>query len=91
VRTFISFPAGVARMPFGRFALFTFAGSFIWSFALAAVGFQWGPKWEEFRERARFLDYPIAIIVLVLVVWYIWHKLREIRRESAEAHQPLAE
>jgi membrane protein DedA with SNARE-associated domain len=91
VRTFISFPAGVARMHFGRFALFTFAGSFIWSFALAAVGFQWGPKWEEFRERARFLDYPIAIIVLVLVVWYVWHKLREIRRESAEAHQPLAE
>src|SRR5215211_2363323 len=91
LRTFISLPAGVARMPFARFAIFTFAGSFIWSFGLAAVGFQWGPKWEEFRERARFLDYPIAAIVLVLVAWYVWHKLHDIRRESAEAHPPVAD
>ena len=83
VRTFISLPAGVARMPFGRFAVYTFAGSFLWSFALAAVGFQWGPAWEEFRERARFLDYPIAAVVLALVVWYVWHKVRELRHEAA--------
>ena len=57
-------------MPFGRFVIFTFAGSFFWSFALAAIGFQWGPQWEQFRERARFLDYPIAALVLVLVAWY---------------------
>jgi membrane protein DedA with SNARE-associated domain len=91
VRTFISLPAGVVRMPFGRFALFTFAGSFLWSFALAAVGYQWGPRWEQFRERARFLDYPIAAVVLLLVALYLWHKLRDIRRESAQARTPLGE
>lgn len=82
VRTFVSLPAGVARMPFGRFALYTFAGSFLWSLALAAVGYQWGPRWEEFRERARFLDYPIALLVAALVVAYVWHKLRELRHEA---------
>jgi membrane protein DedA with SNARE-associated domain len=85
VRTFNSFPAGVARMPFGRFALFTFAGSFLWSLALAAIGYRWGPAWEEFRERARFLDYPIAAIVVALVAWYISHKLRELRDEARAA------
>jgi membrane protein DedA with SNARE-associated domain len=82
VRTFISFPAGVARMPFGRFAIYTLAGSFFWSVALAAVGYQWGPSWEEFRERARFLDYPIAALVVVLVAVYVWHKVRELREEK---------
>jgi membrane protein DedA with SNARE-associated domain len=82
VRTFISFPAGVARMPFGRFALYTFAGSFLWSTALAAVGYRFGPAWEQFRERARIFDYPIAAIIVALVVWYIWHKLREVRSEA---------
>ena len=72
IRTFISFPAGVARMHFGRF----------WSTALAAVGYKWGPSWEEFRERARFLDYPIAAVVIALVVVYIWHKVRELREEA---------
>jgi membrane protein DedA with SNARE-associated domain len=81
VRTFISFPAGVARMPFGRFAFYTFAGPFLWSFALAAVGYRWGPAWEEFRERARFLDYPIAAVLAALVVVYVWHKLREMRHQ----------
>lgn len=82
VRTFISLPAGIARMPFGRFAVYTFAGAFLWSFALAAVGYRWGPSWEEFREQARFLDYPIAAVVLALVIWYVWHKRRELRSES---------
>jgi membrane protein DedA with SNARE-associated domain len=87
IRTFISLPAGIARMPFGRFAIYTFAGAFLWSFALAAVGYRWGPSWEEFREQARFLDYPIAIIVLALVIWYVWHKLRELRSETEDGRR----
>lgn len=83
VRTFISFPAGVARMNFWRFAIYTFAGAFIWCIPLTAVGYHWGPKWETFRERARFADYPIALIVIVCVGWFIWHRLHEIRNESA--------
>ena len=82
VRTFISFPAGVARMPFGRFAFYTFAGSFLWSTALAAAGYHFGPSWEEFRERARIFDYPIAAIILAAIVWYVWHKRRELRHEA---------
>lgn len=81
VRTFISLPAGIARMPFWRFAGYTFAGSFLWSLLLAAVGYKWGPDWEQFRERARFLDYPLAILVVILVVWFVGHKVMQLRHE----------
>lgn len=83
VRTFISLPAGIARMPLWRFAVFTFAGSFLWSLMLAAVGYTWGPSWEQFREQARFLDYPLAALVIILVLWYIGHKLAEFRHERS--------
>jgi membrane protein DedA with SNARE-associated domain len=83
VRTFVSFPAGVTRMNFGRFAAYSFAGAFIWCIPLTAVGYHWGPKWEQFRERAKFADYPIALIIAGCVAWFVWHRLREIRAENA--------
>jgi membrane protein DedA with SNARE-associated domain len=81
VRTFISLPAGIARMPFGRFCLYTFVGAFIWCIPLTWFGYHLGPKWEDFRERARVLDYPIAFVILLLVGLFLWHRLRELRHE----------
>lgn len=82
VRTFISLPTGMARMNFPRFAIFTFAGSFLWCIPLTAAGYTWGPDWEQFRERARFADYPIAALIVLAVGWFIWHRMSEIRAES---------
>ena len=81
VRTFISLPAGVARMPFGRFCAFTFAGSYLWCLLLVWLGYRLGPDWESLRERARFLDYPIAAIVVLVVAWFFWHRIRELRSD----------
>jgi membrane protein DedA with SNARE-associated domain len=83
VRTFISLPAGVARMPFGRFCLFTFAGSYLWCVLLVWIGYRLGPDWEQLRERARWLDYPIAAVVVVGVLWFVGHRLAELRRERS--------
>jgi membrane protein DedA with SNARE-associated domain len=78
VRTFISFPAGVARMNFLRFSVLTFLGSFLWCIPLTTVGYKWGPDWESFRNHARFLDYPIAAVILLAVAWFIWHRLSDL-------------
>jgi membrane protein DedA with SNARE-associated domain len=83
VRTFISFPAGVARMNFLRFSVLTFVGSFLWCIPLTTVGYKWGPDWETFRNNARFLDYPIAAVILLAIGWFVWHRLGEIRTERA--------
>ncbi len=83
VRTFISLPAGIARMHFGRFCLFTFAGSYLWCVLLTWIGYRLGPDWERLREQARYLDYPIAAVIVLAVAWFLWHRISEIRREGA--------
>ncbi len=69
IRTFISFPAGVARMNFPKFVIFTFLGSFPWSAGLAWAGATWHPR--DIREALRPLDIPIVLVILALIAWFI--------------------
>lgn len=76
VRTFISFPAGIAKMHFGRFLLYTFAGSFPWCLGLAYGGFLLGEHWEQVRTIMRPFDIPIAIVILILAGLFLYHHIR---------------
>lgn len=84
VRTFISLPAGIARMNFPRFAALTFIGSFIWSGLLAWAGFAFGEHWREVREAMRPFDIPIIIVGLILVGLYVYRHVRHMRAESEQ-------
>ena len=79
VRTFISFPAGVAKTHFLRFTVFSFVGSFIWCAALAAAGHAFGSEWERIREIMRPFDIPIALAVLGGLAYYIYRHIRHVR------------
>jgi membrane protein DedA with SNARE-associated domain len=77
VRTFISLPAGVARMPFWRFTLLTFAGCVPWVFMLAFVGKQAGDNWDHWKDNLHYLDYAVlALIVVGAVYWFIRRRRR---------------
>ena len=78
VRTFISLPAGVARMNVWRFSVLSFVGSFPWSLALAWGGFLLGENWERIRDWMRPADIPILIVVVALVAWYIYRRVRTV-------------
>jgi membrane protein DedA with SNARE-associated domain len=81
VRTFISLPAGVAKMPFWRFTILTLLGSIPWVLALGLLGKGVGSNWEEWRHNLGYLDYVVAAaIVAGLVYWYVRR-----RRRGAEA------
>ena len=67
VRTFISLPAGVARMPFWRFTLFTAIGCIPWVLGLTLIGVQVGPAWERWRHRLEYLDYIVAAVIVVAI------------------------
>jgi len=82
VRTFISFPAGIARMKMGKFLLYSFLGSFPWSVGLAYGGYLLGQNWERIREVMRPFDIPILVIFLALVAFFIWRRLRSIQISS---------
>ncbi len=82
VRTFISFPAGVVRMNFPRFTIYSFVGSFIWCGLLALGGFYFGEHWEELRAIMRPFDIPIAIVIVAALGYYIYHHLRKGHRRA---------
>lgn len=83
VRTFISIPAGVSRMNIWKFSLYTFLGSFVWSYALAWGGYALGENYEQLRTWMSPADIPILVVLVALGTWYLWHKVRLIRRENA--------
>ncbi len=84
VRTFISLPAGVARSPFIRFVILTFAGSFLWSLGLSWLGFVLGPKFDEVRNSMGWLDYLIAGVIVLLIGWFIYHSLKQRKKDQAQ-------
>jgi len=75
VRTFISFPAGVARMPIRTFVVYSTAGAFLWSTALVWAGVQLGQNWEEIRRALQPFDLLIAVAVVVGLAALLWLRL----------------
>jgi len=75
VRTFISFPAGVARMPLRKFIAYSSAGAFLWSILLVYAGTVLGSNWVKIRETLQPFDTLIALGVVALVVLFVWWRL----------------
>jgi membrane protein DedA with SNARE-associated domain len=71
IRTFISLPAGVARMPFWRFTILTVLGCLPWVFALTFIGDQVGTSWETWKDSLRYVDYTVLAAIVVGVVYLV--------------------
>src|SRR5918912_353660 len=84
VRTFISLPAGVARMPFWRFTLFTLLGCIPWVFALTFVGRQVGDRWDQWKDKLHYVDYAVIAAIVLAIAILVVRALRA-RRTSATA------
>ena len=76
VRTFISFPAGVARMNVPRFVLYTFVGSFPWCLGLAYAGMKLGQNWDTLGVYFHKFDLVIGVIIALGAAYYLWHHLK---------------
>jgi membrane protein DedA with SNARE-associated domain len=75
VRTFISFPAGVTRMPIGKFIVYSTAGAFPWSVLLVWAGMQLGANWVTIRDMLKPFDMAIAAAVVALFLGLLWWRL----------------
>ena len=83
IRTFISLPAGVAKMPFWRFTILTALGCIPWVFMLVFIGKQAGDRWESWKDNLHYIDYAVIAIVVIGAVWLFLRYRR--RRGDASA------
>ena len=81
VRTFISLPAGVAKMPFVRFTVFTTLGCIPWVFMIAFIGKEAGDNWESWKEHLHYVDYAVIAAIGIGIVWLF---VRYRRRRGAD-------
>ncbi|EOM77869.1 DedA family protein [Rhodococcus rhodnii] len=76
VRSAISVPAGVARMPLGIFVLFTALGSAIWNSIFILAGYYLGENWEVVEQYAGILQYVVLAAIVGLVGWFVYSKVK---------------
>jgi len=82
IRTFIAIPAGVSRMNFWRFNLFTFLGSLPWCLALAYAGVKLGERWETLRAYFHRFDTVLAVLIVIAVVWFVHNRWKNRMRAA---------
>lgn len=75
VRSLISIPAGLRRMPLLRFMLYTTIGSLVWNSVLIGAGWILGDNWEEVEEYVGYLQYVVIAAVLVMGTWWVWARM----------------
>ena len=82
VRSFISIPAGIFRMPLSRYTVLTLIGSAVWAFALAGAGYGLGNSYERFHSDFRFADYAVGAAIVALAAYLIVRRRRSSRLSS---------
>ncbi len=83
VRTFISFPAGVAEMPFLKFSMLTFIGCLPWTFALAFAGRALAANWQSVSKYSTPISVIVALIIVAVVVWWYFKRRHTTTNDSA--------
>lgn len=95
LRTFISLPAGIGKMPFWRFTLYTTLGCIPWVLLLGWIGMKVGDNWEAIRDQLHYADYVVAAAILAFIAYsYVkWRRRRTSvpRASSSETHEDATE
>ena len=76
IRTFISLPAGVARMPFWRFTVLTFLGCIPWVLMLTFIGQEAGERWDDWKDSLHYFDYAVAATIVIGIVYLLIRRRR---------------
>jgi membrane protein DedA with SNARE-associated domain len=91
IRTFISLPAGVARMPFWRFTALSLLGCVPWVLMLGIIGREVGTRWEQWRDYLHYGDYVVVVAVVALVIYLFVRRRRGTRKDPEPPPEPAPE
>ncbi|MCO5214991.1 MAG: DedA family protein [Thermomicrobiales bacterium] len=82
VRSLISIPAGLRKMPLSTFMLFTTIGSLVWNSILVTAGYLLGDNWDHVEQYVGYLQYLVILVVLVIGVWWVWARMIKPRMQG---------
>ncbi len=82
IRTVISLPCGIAKLPLMRFIVLTFMGSLVWSYFLAWIGLVLGENWDSLGPYFHKADAIIVILLILIFAWYVYYKIKKNSRHS---------
>jgi membrane protein DedA with SNARE-associated domain len=82
VRTFISLPAGISRVPLKSFLAYSFIGSVIWTYLLAYFGMKLGENWSILRDKLHGFDTAIIILIILGGIWWVWRHIKITKQED---------
>lgn len=82
VRHLISIPAGMAKMPMQKFAIYTFAGASIWNIMLLYAGFKLGEHWGKIHQYSEQLDVIFVIAVALFLAYFVWKHHRKNEKDK---------
>lgn len=91
IRTYISLPAGISRMHFGKFLIFTLLGSLPWTFALAFIGYKFGDQVKALGTVFHGVDVVIVVLFVVAVAYYVYRHVKKDRHAAAREREPLGQ
>ena len=74
VRSIISIPAGLTRMPIRQFVVYTTVGTGLWNTTLVSLGWALGDQWELVRQYVQLLGYIVLAVLLVAILWLVWRR-----------------
>ncbi len=77
LRSVVSIPAGITKMPLRKFILYTGIGSAVWNGLLISIGWTLGEKWQEVQRYTKLFEYGVFILLAIFVVWFFWHKRKK--------------
>lgn len=83
VRTYISFPAGIAKMDVRKFSFYTFLGALLWSLLFGWLGVKMGQHWDKIREILHNFDLTVVFLLAIAIAWYIWKHLKRKKQHTA--------
>jgi membrane protein DedA with SNARE-associated domain len=83
IRTVVSLPAGIAKMNFKKFVLYSFVGSVPWNIMLTYIGFWLGPNWESIKGVFRYLDVLVVVGIVAFVIFYVMRYRRNKAQKAA--------
>src|SRR5919202_2563961 len=87
IRTYVSLPAGIGKTKFIKFAVYTFAGSIIWSLILTYMGMQLGSNWKSIEKYSLFLDIAAVIAIVSVILWFIYNLRKSKKRDTKKEQQ----